>query len=241
MKIVVLTTETSHHTYFVREVAQFFPIELVVVEQNTLSPPFETHHPYEEEEQVYEQTIFFGGEPTTLGAVAPTFTVESANAPETLARLKAIQPTIIVVFGTGKLLPATIALCPEGIINLHRGDPELYRGLDSHLWAIYHRDYNLVTTLHRVNPTLDDGAIILQGAIALNNSMRLHQLRRYGTEICVQLVVTALEMQARQGSLITRPQRQKGRYYSFMPTALKEICRVRFEKYVTQLKDHEHS
>ena len=30
-----------------------------------------------------------------------------------------------------------------------------YRGLDSHYWSIYHKDFeSLVTTLHRVTPIL---------------------------------------------------------------------------------------
>ena len=43
-------------------------------------------------------------------------------------------------------------------INLHGGDPEKYRGLDSHLWSIYHEDWaSLVSTLHVVSKDLDAG------------------------------------------------------------------------------------
>ena len=59
MKIVVLTTETFHHTFFVREINKVFPIEKVLVESVILRPPFETHHSYETERVGYEKKVFF--------------------------------------------------------------------------------------------------------------------------------------------------------------------------------------
>ena len=44
--------------------------------------------------------------------------------------------------------------------NFHGANPEKYRGLDSQLWALWHRDYGeLKTCLHQLNETLDDGDI----------------------------------------------------------------------------------
>ena len=141
-----------------------------------------------------------------------------------------------IVFGTGKVSKQVIQVCPNGIINLHGGNPEEYRGLDSHLWAIYHHDFSgLVTTLHRINEELDDGDIILQMPIQLRPDMGLHELRRYNTDVCIEMVLSAFDMFNRQGYMIDRPQQKRGRYYSFMPSVIKEICLKYFNQYVVNL------
>lgn len=236
MKIVILTTETLHHAYFVREMAKAFPLERVLVERNTLSPPFETHHPFEDERESYEQRIFFHDKKIYLSDIAETLEVSSVNNLNSVTYLRSITPDVIVVFGAGKISKEVIQICPNGIINLHGGDPEEYRGLDSHLWAIYHRDFgSLITTLHHLNEKLDDGAIILQAAIPLKQGMQLHELRRYSTELCIDMTTSALNMFTRWGRTICRPQRKRGRYYSFMPSAMKEICQIRFKQYTDSL------
>jgi methionyl-tRNA formyltransferase len=237
MKIVVLTTQTTHHTYFVQELVKAFPLEIVFLECHTLKAPFETHHPFEEARDAYEREFFFAGREVRVADWGQTFEVESINDRQVLTRLQEIDPEVIIVFGAGKITPQLIRICPRGIVNLHGGDPEAYRGLDTHLWAIYHRDFaGLVTTLHHLNEELDDGDIILQAALPLTPGMPLHELRRSNTEICVKLTLSALDMYTRHGHFISRPQRALGRYYSFMPAALKEICRIRFEKYTESLR-----
>lgn len=237
MNIVILTTQTPHHTYFVQELAQAYPLSMVLLERNSLKSPFETHHPFEDERDVYEQDIFFEGQSVLIKDIAETIEVDAINNVDALSSLRRINPEIVIVFGTSKISPEVIRVCPQGIINLHGGDPEAYRGLDTHLWAIYHRDFaSLVTTLHHLNEELDDGDIILQAAVPVKPGLLLHELRRYNTEICVKLTLSALDIYTRYGHFLSRPQRTHGRYYSFMPAALKEICRVRFEKYTEGLR-----
>lgn len=236
MKVVVLTSETLHHTYFVKEMTKAFPVESVFIERNVASAPFETYHPFEGMREDYERRVFFQDKNVRLSDVANTIDVGSVNDPDSLARMTKIAPDVIVVFGTGKISKEVIRICPDAMINLHGGDPEEYRGLDSHLWAIYHNDFGgLVTTLHHVNERLDDGAIILQAAIPLKPRMELYELRRCNTEVCVYMTISVLDMLARYGRTICRPQRKRGRYYSFMPSSLKEICQTRFKEYTNGL------
>lgn len=236
MKIVVLTTQTPHHTYFVQEVVKRFPVELVLLERGHVNPPFPTSHAFEAKRDEYENAVFFGGKERRISEFAPVAEVDSANGKEALGSLDAIVPDVIISFGTGKISKELIARCSDGIINLHGGDPEEYRGLDSHLWAIYHKDFkNLITTLHRLNERLDDGQIIARLPVPLKRDMKIFELRRYNTQVCVDLTLAALATYQRDGKFTAQRQRKQGRYYSFMPAVLKQICQEYFERYTATL------
>jgi methionyl-tRNA formyltransferase len=236
MRLVVLTTETPHHAFFVRELGKSFPIKLVISETGRHQPPIETAHPFELERDQYEIERMFGDKPHALAEFADFAGVPSINDEAGIRLLREQGPDVVLVFGTGRLRPQVIQLCPSGIINLHGGDPERYRGLDSPLWAIYHREFDqLVVSLHRLNETLDDGDIILQAPIQVPRALHLYQLRSLNAELCVRLTESALDMYNRHGSSIARPQRQKGRYYSYMPSALKGMCVRIFKAYTDAL------
>ncbi len=231
MKLIILTTETYHHAYFIREISKEFPIEKVFVQKKLLVPPFDTYHSFEDEQKNYERKNIFNNENKYIKDFADVIEINTINDNDSISLLRKINPTIIITFGTGKISENVIDICPYGIINLHGGDPEKYRGLDSHLWGIYHDDFNLIITLHRLNRNLDDGEIILQKPILLTKNMGIFELRSKNTGICIELVLSSLDMYKRHNSFISRPQTMKGRYYSFMPSVLKDICVKKFHKY----------
>jgi methionyl-tRNA formyltransferase len=238
MKLAVLTTDTPHHTYFVRELLLIYPELSVFAEKEIGQAPFKSAHPFEKERDKHEYQAFFKGKKFGLKDVCkPTF-VKRMNDSKAIAKLHKTEAEIVIVFGTGKLSKEVIELSPGRIWNLHGGDSEEYRGLDSHLWAIYHGDFkSLLTTLHHVNENLDEGEIIAQLPVPLRKGMKIHELRRYNTEACLQLVRDALQMYEQKGMIMSRAPEQKGRYYSFMPSVLKDICVKRFNKFAEKLRE----
>lgn len=133
------------------------------------------------------------------------------------------------VYGTGKLMPDLIELLPQNLLNLHGGDTELYRGLDSLLWAIYHRDWECLTvTLHYVSAELDAGDIVFKSSIDLNGIQGLEQLRYHTTLVAVGLAEGAIEFYKSLGWVPRTPQRSIGRYYSSLPGSLISACQARF-------------
>lgn len=237
MRLLVLTTDTPHHTYFVRELAKVYPELHVICETTGVTPAFDVHHPFEDERDQYERAAWFGGRCIVLRDVAETSVCQNINHPDAVAHVSKLRSQATVVFGTRKLSRTTIvAAAGAPLMNLHGGDPEHYRGLDTHLWAIYHNDYaNLVTTLHTVNEVLDDGEIIAVRPIPLERNMRLHQLRMRNTECALRLTLDALEGLRQSGDIARRLQRQVGRYYSWMPAVLKAVCVSKFERYCADL------
>lgn len=235
MKVSVLTTDTPHHAYFVKRVSECGVRLQVVEELRHLSPPFDVAHGFEVRRDDYEYDLWFAGRRSGLGDYADIRRVDSINDPETAAMIREYKPDLVIVFGTSRLAEAVIAAA-DTVLNLHGGDPEQYRGMDSHLWAIYHRDFdNLLTCLHVVNRDLDDGAIVSIRPVALARGMKLHQLRASNTETAWRLSHDAIREFAETGRVMSRPQRMRGRYYSFMPSVLKAQCERRFDAYCENL------
>ncbi|MFH1453634.1 MAG: formyltransferase family protein [Armatimonadota bacterium] len=237
MKIAILTTQTSHHAYFVQEISKKYPVDIVIVEKNTVKPKFDVYHSFENQRDKHEKELFFKGADIQIKDIANTLEVDKINDKEAVECLKELKPDIIIVYGTRKISEKIIDICPEGIINLHGADPQQYRGLDSYLWAVYHDDFeSFFITLHRVNNELDDGEIILQEKISLTKRTSIIHFRSLSAVVCVKLVLSALGMYEKDGCFISHPQKKTGCYYSFMPSELKEVCVGKFKKYTESIK-----
>ncbi len=236
LKSVLLTTDTPHHRYFAETTSVLFPWQAILVETRKISPPFDTNHPFEKKRDDYEKVVLMRGNDRSFPEISDTFLYDTLNSEEAISKLNALSPDIIMVFGTGKLNPEIIKTAKIACFNLHGGNPEQYRGLDTHLWTIYHRDFNnLITTLHYVNDTLDTGDIIFQAQLPLTKKSKIYQLRSINTQICVELSNLAFSLLKNQQALPSRKQITSGRYYSFMPAVIKENCVKKFEGYVSGL------
>jgi len=232
MRTLLLTTETPHHLWYAWSVAERHPWAGILVEEPAPAAPFPTHHPFEDERDEHERNLQLRGASGPFEALAPTFRVASANGAAAL--LREARADVAIVFGTGRLADEILAMAPT-FLNLHGGDPERYRGLDSQLWAIYHRDFDsVVTTLHRVDAELDTGTIVVQTALPLEG-LRLAELRAVNTRACVDLSLVALDVHASGGPLPERRQRVRGRYYSHMPAVLKDRCLRNLDEHVAGL------
>ena len=236
MKIVLLTTDTTHHTFFAYKVNERFPFHAIFIETRNVISSFDTFHPFEKDRDTYEQRELLSGLASNLTEITDNYFFETVNCHESIADLKKLVPDVILVFGTGRLTVPLIQIAPLGCLNLHGGNPEEYRGLDSHLWTIYNRDFNnLMATLHYIDEELDTGDIIFQKRLNFDKQNRLYMLRSINTRVCVELTLLALDSLKSTGRLYSKKQLTKGRYYSFMPSALKEDCVKEFEQYVAKL------
>ena len=236
MRLVILTTQTTHHAFFVREMRSRCDVVGCVLETTGVEAPFETGHEYLNEQERYEVSKFFAGKECQIDDQGSFVSVTDVNDSSAVEAVQEWQPDMTVAFGVRRLKSETIKGFPGILLNLHGGDPEKYRGLDTHLWAIYHSDFDsLVTSLHVLAPRLDTGDIVRQGRIPLRKDMPLHELRAANTEVCIDLVEDAVDMLKSQGELTITKQGDIGRYYSFMPSALKDQVKCRFEAYTGKL------
>jgi methionyl-tRNA formyltransferase len=236
MRILVLTTETFHHAYFVRALAECGHQMFVLSESRRVNVAYRTAANFELQRDQYERDLWFNGRAASLAEFAETVSVNDVNDDECLPRMLSFDADLAISFGTGILRSKLVSAFAGRLVNLHGGDPESYRGLDTHLWAIWHRDFGALTTcLHLVDAILDNGDIVGMLPVPIQPVMPLTALRAANTATCIELVDLAIRQLAERGRIASRPQRAKGRYYGAMPSELKEQCLARFARYTDGL------
>ncbi len=234
-KIVIISTDTPHHRYLINSlVEKSISLSACIFETKKLITKFPTKHSFEKDQALFEEGVFFSKLPNELSCnnVVTFDTVNSSNSQRYLNDLK---PDLGIVFGTGKIDNNIIRIFKHGLINVHRGMIEKYRGLDSDLWAIYHDDYeNIGVTIHMVDEGLDTGDIIYQETLTLHQELKTYKIRCYTTMIATNLVIKAIN-QYLSNNLITIKQEKIGRYYSYMPSIMKDLVNLKFNKFCERL------
>ena len=229
-KIVLLSTDTAHHRYFINELKRAgHSFEEVLFETTSVKAPFETGPFLAEEEKAFEATHFFKEVSSDISSESIT-EFENINQDDAVAHLKQLNPDLGIVFGTRKLSKSVIECFKDGLFNIHRGIPQRYRGIDSEYWSIYHGDLaGIGATLHQVDLKLDTGHIVYQESAPLGKDTRLFQLRYLTSVVATQLTIKALNDYTNDKVRLT-PQKEQGRYYSFMPLCIKQTLAKKFER-----------
>lgn len=128
----------------------------------------------------------------------PTIEAGSVNGPPVVDLLDRERPHVVVVTGTGIIGRRVLALAPA-FINIHCGITPRYRGVHGAFWAIYEGRPELAgTTIHRVDPGVDTGAILGQAAIAVDphtDTYRTLPVKQYlaGVDLMVSAAAGELE------------------------------------------------
>ena len=225
-KVVLLTTKTPHHYFFINELDKISDLT-VIQENDILKPIFATSHFFEKKQHNFELYKWFKGKKLKLPKKISIAEVKKINHTNTIKMINLLKPNFIFSFGVSKINKKIIKSINNKIYNFHGGDITLYRGLDSHLWSLYHKDpRGLKVTLHEVVEALDAGSIVNVKKIKLNDIKNLYQLRSRTTEICLEIAKNVIKKKKLKKKISSK----LGRYYSFMPRDLKDIVNKNFEK-----------
>lgn len=220
MRVLLLTTDTVHHKYFAVGLADsghrvHTVLESPSSQNDAFSSPFRRSQTEFEESQWSSAALF------AWSNIGPVRAVESLNSQAGVDAMTSASVDVAVTFGTSRLTPASLSSLPAFRWNLHGGDPRRYRGLDSHLWAVYHGDFDaLVTTLHWLVPALDRGPIVAGRGIDVSGVPELHMLRAANTDLALSLTLGSLAHLESVGDVSQLDQDQVGRYYSGFPSSL---------------------
>ena len=230
MKTIILTTKTDHHIFFINTLIKKFDNIFVILEKKKLRPPFKTSHKFFKKRQRFEKNFFFKNTPKKLNNYKIFYDINDKNS---INYLKKIDPDNIIIFGTGHLKKKFLNEFKKcEIVNLHGGNLNFYRGLDSHLWSIYHKDFkNLTTTLHYVDKKFDTGSEIFSKNILIKKNTKIESIRALNTLNCVTLVTKFLRKKNKDIKITKKKNKSVGRYYSAIPAVLIDKCIENFKDY----------
>ena len=226
----LLTTKTTHHIYYENQIYRNFKNIITIYETQIIKPSFQTNVNFEKKRDEHEKKVFFKNKKPIFKS--KNYKVDSINNLKVIEILKKNKVKYLIVFGTKKITSNILKLYKDKIFNLHGGNPEEYRGLDSHYWSIYHNDFNnLVSCIHVLNKKLDDGKIIFKSKLKIPKKTRIYQLREINTKNFINISYKLLKKINKSEKFKLHNQNKIGRYFSFMPKDLKYICQKKFENF----------
>ena len=98
----------------------------------------------------------------------PTMRVDDVNGPQTAARLRESGADLIVSFHFDQIFkPATLALAPEGGVNVHPSLLPHHRGPTPTIYALDEDPPRFGVTVHRLAAAIDAGDVLAQEAVSL--------------------------------------------------------------------------
>lgn len=235
-KIIILSTDSLHHRYFINSILDSdLPIDFCLFETTEAKPSFPLGPFFDKEEYEFERKNFFKEISPELDI--KHFYVETVNNKISIEKIKNARPDLGILFGTRRVSSDLISLFKDGLVNVHRGISQEYRGLDSALWAVYNDDFdNIGVTIHKVDNALDTGEIVRQEKLKLTPDMKIYELRYYTTIIATRLVTDVMR-DYYDGRLISCPQPKRGMYYSFMPLEMKRMTGKKFDEFSEKLHE----
>ena len=125
------------------------------------------------------------------GRQIPVFSPLNSNSDESLERLSATRPDVIIVVAYGQLLKTPLlVLPPQGCINVHGSLLPKYRGAAPVQWALAFGETVTGVTTMFVNDRMDAGDIILKREIPVgpeDTAVELHErLAHAGADVLME-------------------------------------------------------
>ena len=241
MKVLILSTNTKHHTYFINKIAQHYDICGIVYERKVLKKDYPTGPFYDNLEDKFENKFFEDDIPNKLSDDLQKKIVEvhSVNNKHLQKYIESMSPDLIITFGTGIVKPQIFNIPKWGTINIHRGDASSYRGLDSDLWAIKNEEFDKINvTIHYVDEDLDTGDILMEGNQPLKEVEEIYHLRYHTTILATDMMLRTLNLFKEKGEKVKGTKQENlGDYYTAMSLEEKHLTEDIFNDY--KLYDNE--
>ena len=220
-KIIFIGTDTLHRRFFLSEISKVYDIKKIFFEEYKIIPSFDIKSKFDLDEKTFESNNFI-----IKGFEHLKDKIERVQrGHDQLVKdyIKNEKIDLAIIFGAAKLKSEVIDLLKDYALNIHRGIAEEYRGLDSNLWAVYHKDFNNIgVTLHKAIDILDKGDIYMQKQLIYPNNIKVYKMRYYETILAKEMILKFLSYYNNNNNVKFMKQCKEGRYYSFMPNCLKD-------------------
>jgi methionyl-tRNA formyltransferase len=152
----------------------------------------------------------------------PVYFVRQINSRESYETLSGIGPDIAILLGAEIVRKEFLNIPRLGTINPHFALLPKYRGMSTIEWSIFHGD-KVGTTIHFVEPRIDTGDILNQGAVDIEKRDILKGIREKVRQKSVELLTkTCLELMENRASPI-KQRVEDGKQFFVMHPEIREI------------------
>ena len=123
----------------------------------------------------------------------PLLETNSVNDPGYVARVRALDPDVIVSVAAPEIFRAELLTSARlGCVNLHSGRLPKYRGMMPTFWQLLNAEPYLTITVHEMAPELDSGAILASERELVGAGDSLAELMVAGKRTGARLMIHAL-------------------------------------------------
>ena len=126
-----------------------------------------------------------------------------------------------IVFGTGIIKKELFTLPKRGMINIHQGLTQWYRGQPPGFWELYNNERESGITIHKVTEKLDSGDIVFQKCVLISQSETLEKLQKKLDDLVIENIAKVVRNILEDTASATPVDLSKGKTYT-RPT-LKEL------------------
>jgi methionyl-tRNA formyltransferase len=146
----------------------------------------------------------------------PYWVVSDINGTDIYARIKALNPHLIVSYSAPQIIKNPILSLPAyGIINVHGSLLPSYRGCLPSFWYLFNNEKFGGATVHYMSSKIDDGQIIVQEQISLEKCESMFQVMNQTKELGGNLMVDAIQ-QIERGTVKPKLNNlDEGHYFSW--------------------------
>ena len=165
----------------------------------------------------------------------PVIQPEKARHPESVSRIAAERPDLIVVAAYGQILPRAILDIPgRGCINVHASLLPRYRGAAPINWAIARGETVTGVTIMKMDAGMDTGPMLLKKEMPIGEEDTAGTMFPKLAALGAEALVEALAM-LREGTLVETP--QDGGMATYAPMLKKEHGRIDWGRSAREVRD----
>jgi len=223
MRAIVLTSTFRRHTFVANAVARACDLVGVWQEEKTFRPEQYAHDAEDEHliqrhfaaRDASEAAYFAADDDVRLegGAECRVVSAGGCNDPAEVARMAAVRPDVVLVFGTGILREPLLSAFAGRLINIHLGLSPYYRGAGTNFWPLVNREPEYVgATIHYLDAGIDTGPILAHARPLIEPGDGPHDIGNKTIVAAAQALLRVADAHV-AGSAHSVPQWSGGRLY----------------------------
>ena len=141
---------------------------------------------------------------------------DDVNGPEFIGAARAIGPDLIVSVSCPQIFKDELLGIPRlACVNVHSSLLPRYRGMLPTFWVLLNQEAETGVTVMYMNPGIDDGDIILQRNIPIDDDESLRSLMAKCKSVAAELVLETIDRFAMGTIRSSANPAESGSYYSF--------------------------